>query len=141
MIEHPVECGGADDAVERVNERQMQEIAGDQAHARPELCQMLARGSEHVPGEIDPYDPTTRQGFKQVGGEPASATPRVKHDFIAAQYQPRKHFLAPAYLRTGEPVINGRIPLARGLRAHTWDAGISLPSRVVGHNSDHFSNR
>src|SRR5579864_1273291 len=103
MVEYPMERGRADNAVESVNERQLRKIARDQAHPRTELCKMLARGSEHVLGTVQAHNTTVRQGFDQFRGQPSRPASRVKHDFIAAQLQPRKHLLAPTHLGTGKP--------------------------------------
>ena len=113
VIEHPVERGGADDAVEPAFEGQVQEIADYQTKSTPKLRrQMFARGLEHVLGQINADDVAFRQSFQQLGSEPSSSTSGIEHDLVAAQTQARQNFLAPTDLRCGKAVVDGRVPLA-----------------------------
>ncbi len=113
MIEHPMKCRRAHDAVKRLLEGKMLKVTHQQTDAISKLREMLARRSQHVLREVHSDHAPARQGLKQVCGETSGAASGVEHDFIAAQPKPRQNFLAPANLRPRKPVVHARIPLAR----------------------------
>ena len=87
MVKHPVESGRAHDAIKCPLERQVQQIAGQQAHARAKLDQVLARRAQHVLREINADYAPARQGFEKISGKPAGAAARIENTFIPAQPQ------------------------------------------------------
>ena len=76
---------GADNSVECVVKRQVQEVTRDQDHARAELRgEMLARGVQHVLREIDANYFSARESFEQFSRESSSSTSCIEHDFVAS---------------------------------------------------------
>jgi hypothetical protein len=113
VIEHPMKSRGAHNDVERAPEWQMKEIAANQMQPRTELRrEVLARGMQHVLGEIDADNAPARQGFEQIRSQSARSTTGIQDDFISTKVQPLQNFLAPTDLRSGQAVVDVGVPLA-----------------------------
>src|SRR5579872_784174 len=93
--------------------RQIQEMGGCKTQALTKICgKMLARRSQHVLREIDSHHASVRQCIEQIGSEPPAAAASVEHALVTAQFQTPENFLSPTYLRTRQPMVGRRIPLA-----------------------------
>jgi hypothetical protein len=73
---------------------------------------MLAGSSEHVLREIDGNHAAFGQSFQKIGCKATGSTTSVEHSFVSAECETREDAFAPTDLRTGKPMVNGRIPLA-----------------------------
>ncbi len=66
---------------------------------------------------------------REQGGDAARPAPRVEYGLIAAQLQPLELLEGPAELRVADPVIRGRVPVARPPRPCAHSAVVTGPER------------
>jgi hypothetical protein len=81
-----VEGGRAEDAVQRMVERERREVRADEHNAPPEpRREVRARLFEHVTREVYCHDTAARQPLQQAGGDPARAAARVHHRLVTVK--------------------------------------------------------
>ena len=111
VVEHPVERSCAEDQVELTFKGQLEEIATSELNPAAKIgFEVGASRVEHVPRNIECNDVSARQSFKQVAREASGATTGVEHPLVAAQLHAREHLFAPAYLGSGDLVVEGGVP-------------------------------
>jgi hypothetical protein len=116
MIEHPMEGGGADDAVESGVKREVKQIGSNYLDSLAELrLQVFAGRARHVLRNVECDHASFGQGLEQVGGKAAGASSGVENQFVALQPQTGEDPFSPTDLRLREAVVFGGIPFAGGV--------------------------
>src|SRR5437588_625340 len=111
VVEHPVERSCAEDQVELTFKGQFEEIAATELNPAAKIgFEVGASRVEHVLGNIECNDVSARQSFKQVAREASGAATSVEHPLVAAQPHAREHLFAPAYLGSGDLVVESGVP-------------------------------
>ena len=107
---------GADDAIEGVGKREIQEIGGNHLGSRAELrLQVFAGRSRHVLRNVERDHPSVGQSLEQIRRQAAGAGTSVENQFVASQLQTGENFLAPTDLWLREAMVFGGVPFAGGI--------------------------